>query len=452
MTQDTPPVSTATTAQGRIFICHAGEDAEVAARVAGGLEERGLRCWIAPRDVPYGNLYADAIVDGIRDCAAVVVMVSAVANDRVFVHREVEWADRQNKRLFAVLLEDVQPARGLALFLSSTQWIDAHRHGVDAAVDSLAAALSAVRGEPASPRVTSTPRRSRAVLLGLAGALSVAVVGAGWWSWSRDTDVATARAPEPPVATPPGEDPGDTALAADPVAFARALIVLAKTGDEERIRSRFTPAQQMLVPPDQWRAMAAQAHAFLPAVEPQVVLQRALPRRAAPAGSTGDAFVVVAERHVDGSYYCDQVLLRGQGGLWAAETYNFWIAVDGRCLGEDDVRAAVARAVTILEAMRDGGPGADELAAPMQRWIATPNGTEALASYRQLLAGWRHGDHFVAAVPLTNVNMFGMPGRYVTVRYAVDRDGSHGNLDATMQQGSDGRWRLAGLFLSPWAG
>ena len=50
-----------------VFISYASQDAAVADAVVGALERAGLKCWIAPRDVVPGALYADEIVRALFD-------------------------------------------------------------------------------------------------------------------------------------------------------------------------------------------------------------------------------------------------------------------------------------------------------------------------------------------------------------------------------------------------
>ncbi|MGH6991941.1 MAG: toll/interleukin-1 receptor domain-containing protein, partial [Caulobacteraceae bacterium] len=37
-----------------VFISYSNADKLIADRVCHALEEKGLRCWIAPRDIPFG--------------------------------------------------------------------------------------------------------------------------------------------------------------------------------------------------------------------------------------------------------------------------------------------------------------------------------------------------------------------------------------------------------------
>ena len=67
-----PPPSPAV----EVFISYASHDAAVANAVVEILERHGITCWIAPRDVVPGSLYADEIVGAINDAKVVVLVLS----------------------------------------------------------------------------------------------------------------------------------------------------------------------------------------------------------------------------------------------------------------------------------------------------------------------------------------------------------------------------------------
>jgi TIR domain-containing protein len=58
-----------------VFISYASHDAPVATIIVEHLEKHGLRCWMAPRDVRPGTVYADAIVRAINEARAMVVVL-----------------------------------------------------------------------------------------------------------------------------------------------------------------------------------------------------------------------------------------------------------------------------------------------------------------------------------------------------------------------------------------
>ena len=65
-----------------------------AQEIADSLEERGCRCWIAPRDVRPGRTYGDEIIRGIESAGALILVLSSSSNDSAFVAREIERAPR----------------------------------------------------------------------------------------------------------------------------------------------------------------------------------------------------------------------------------------------------------------------------------------------------------------------------------------------------------------------
>jgi hypothetical protein len=62
----------ATLGTSSVFISYSSRDVSVATAVVELLERNGVPCWIAPRDVRAGALYADAIVRAISGARALV--------------------------------------------------------------------------------------------------------------------------------------------------------------------------------------------------------------------------------------------------------------------------------------------------------------------------------------------------------------------------------------------
>jgi hypothetical protein len=81
-TDGTPPV----------FISYASQDALVATALVAALERRGIPCWMAPRDVRAGALYADAIVRAISGAKAAVLVLSKSSIASSHVGKEIERA------------------------------------------------------------------------------------------------------------------------------------------------------------------------------------------------------------------------------------------------------------------------------------------------------------------------------------------------------------------------
>jgi TolB-like protein len=182
-----------------VFISYASQDAAVANSIVESLEQQGLVCWIAPRDVKPGALYADAIVRAINDANAMVLVLSASAVVSAHVGREVERAASKHKPIFGLRIDAAPLSPELEYFLSNSQWIDAPTLGMPAALAKLAEAVGQESGPPvAVARANPRPRAGgRAKLIaGAAVVLTLGVAAAfGVHFWSRThQSVPTASA------------------------------------------------------------------------------------------------------------------------------------------------------------------------------------------------------------------------------------------------------------------
>jgi hypothetical protein len=132
-----------------VFISHSREDASNASEVCEALERGGdVRCWIAPRDIRAGHSWPEAVILGLEQSDAVVILLSASSNRSPEVLREVERANKLHKIVVPFRIEDVEPAGGIAFFLSSAQWVDGFR---PPRTRGLAELVTQVRGALAAP-------------------------------------------------------------------------------------------------------------------------------------------------------------------------------------------------------------------------------------------------------------------------------------------------------------
>jgi serine/threonine protein kinase len=120
-------LSPAIAANKDVFISHATADKATAENLCQLLEKSGVDCWIAPRDVPLGANWAEAIVRAIEHAPTTLLLLSASANASVHVANEIERAISKRKNVVTIRLEDVKPAEKLELHLADTQWLNAWR-------------------------------------------------------------------------------------------------------------------------------------------------------------------------------------------------------------------------------------------------------------------------------------------------------------------------------------
>lgn len=110
-----------------VFISYAAEDKAVADAICRGLEADDMRCWYAPRDVPYGTDFEEAIVGAITESRLMVLIISAHSVRSAHVKREVQLASMQDVEvpILPFRIEDVQLPSALRYYLASVHWLDA---------------------------------------------------------------------------------------------------------------------------------------------------------------------------------------------------------------------------------------------------------------------------------------------------------------------------------------
>ncbi|MGA5541350.1 ROK family protein [Mycobacterium sp. NPDC051198] len=115
--------------RGRVFLSHSSSDADRAALLCLQLESEGIKCWIAPRDIPSGHRYGEAIVDGIDECSVFVLLYSEAAGNSTHVANELEHGASLGKPILVIRTDAADPgqSRQVSLFVRSHQWFDASR-------------------------------------------------------------------------------------------------------------------------------------------------------------------------------------------------------------------------------------------------------------------------------------------------------------------------------------
>ena len=154
---------TANATRPTAFISYASQDAALANAVVVALEQSGSTCWIAPRDVEPGALYADEIIRAINECTAVVLVLSAQSSASHHVGKELERASSKRRRIITLRTDATALPRAFEYFLSESQWIEVGPNGIEPAAAKLAEAVRRHLGPgPESPgdgpRAVAVPR------------------------------------------------------------------------------------------------------------------------------------------------------------------------------------------------------------------------------------------------------------------------------------------------------
>jgi TolB-like protein/Tfp pilus assembly protein PilF len=198
-----------------VFVSYASPDAAVANAVVESLERHGIKCWIAPRDVTPGGLYADGIIRAINRAKVLVLVLSASAIASPHVGKEVERASSKQRTIITLRTDTAPLTAALEYFLSESQWVELDAEGMDAAVKKVvdavrarmaaasASDLDAPQDRPSLDRKTRSPRQSWMMPACIA-LLGIALVWLAVDKFWLSKHITHAELPSPATPTPAG--------------------------------------------------------------------------------------------------------------------------------------------------------------------------------------------------------------------------------------------------------
>lgn len=108
-----------------VFISYSTRNIDHAEAVCENLENNGIECWIAPRNIKTGTNYAKEIMDGLEAAKIVVLVFSKDAQESEYVNNEVDTAFSSGKHIVSLKVDDSFPEKKMEFFLKNTQWLDA---------------------------------------------------------------------------------------------------------------------------------------------------------------------------------------------------------------------------------------------------------------------------------------------------------------------------------------
>lgn len=201
-----------------VFISHSTIDKAVSDAACAALENGGVRCWVAPRDVQAGRSFAGEITRAIQESKIMVLIFSAHSNNSEQVLREVQLAVSSHLHIIQFRIQDVMLNDDLKYFLSTPHWLDAltpplenHLRRLETSIKTL---LDGPTAERATRRSASTapvlePRRgcSVKVWVSIGTGVAAALVVAGFFLKAPRPaqDLRSAAPPASAPATPANE-------------------------------------------------------------------------------------------------------------------------------------------------------------------------------------------------------------------------------------------------------
>jgi peptidyl-prolyl cis-trans isomerase D len=150
-----------------VFISYSSHDKATADAVCHALEARGIRCWIAPRDVQVGDMWKRSIVEAIREAPIMVLIFSGEANRSPQVQREVDIAFEAGRAILPFRIEAVEVSTELYFCLAARHWLDALTPPLEHHIEKLLTAVRALQptvnldpaSSPGAHTVSDAPQR-----------------------------------------------------------------------------------------------------------------------------------------------------------------------------------------------------------------------------------------------------------------------------------------------------
>ncbi len=140
-----------------VFISYSSQDKVSADGVCHGLEARGVRCWMAPRDVIPGSDWQTSLLDAISDARVVVLLFTAATNSSEHIKREITAAFEGGTVVIPFRLENVMPQGALRYHLTGVHWLDAFQGSLEPHVEQLATTIQRVLERPPAGQTAAAP-------------------------------------------------------------------------------------------------------------------------------------------------------------------------------------------------------------------------------------------------------------------------------------------------------
>ena len=111
-----------------LFISYSSSEKDLADRIRNKLKDRGVECWMAPQSIPGGSNYAKEIPAAIRDCEALLLVLTEKAQESVWVPKEVDMAVSKRKDIYPLHMDDSELTPDFELYLKNVQQIEAQNN------------------------------------------------------------------------------------------------------------------------------------------------------------------------------------------------------------------------------------------------------------------------------------------------------------------------------------
>ncbi len=140
-----------------VFVSYTTANKDVAFAVVKSLEEKGIDCFVAPRDVDPGRPYASNLVNAIDNCLVAILIASKAINGSEHVLNEIDVIIEKNKRLIPFFIEEFDMNDDLRYYLSRTHRIIAYPNEPSYYFDKLYDSVCSYLPHKPEPETTQKP-------------------------------------------------------------------------------------------------------------------------------------------------------------------------------------------------------------------------------------------------------------------------------------------------------
>jgi hypothetical protein len=192
------------TLSAAVFISHSSRDQSVAVALCLALEQRGIGCWLASRDIGPGENFQEAIVRAVQQARVMLLVFTASANDSDEIKKELALASQNRVLVIPVRTEDVLPGDAFRYELATRQWVDLFQdweNGVSRLAEHVRSAVGDGTPLPPPPPVHLPPERGigRMRVVVVAGAAAALAAAGGFWLIERQLAPPPIVTVAPPV-------------------------------------------------------------------------------------------------------------------------------------------------------------------------------------------------------------------------------------------------------------
>lgn len=110
-----------------IFISYSSKELAEAEHIKKILEDNGFTCWMAPESIPYGSNYKLEIPGAIKNCKAVIFIMSENSQKSIWVQKEITDAINQKKLVIPYMIQNCKLQEDFSFILNDVQQVPAYK-------------------------------------------------------------------------------------------------------------------------------------------------------------------------------------------------------------------------------------------------------------------------------------------------------------------------------------